>query len=233
MNTIRYDVLQVAREVLEDESSLVLRAGHYCRSLIEPDYDGGVVLPMYENGSLDARGRHALVGRNLFKVTENPVLPLYRLEKPTDEGYRKPFIRASEKFDDGSKTVVAQVSHRIVQKDLEFDVPSQTHIPITSSQIGLRFTERGYVISAEIDNPEMFIEEHKLIVQFMQFIGNMRKFSKNMSPDEAYHPRIPLVRFSLNANTDAVAKVHEMLAWDVEGMSARFTVGSVLPPKLH
>lgn len=155
------------------------------------------------------------------------------MEKPRAQGYRAAFIRASEKFDDGSSTVVAQVSNRVFEKDLEYDNPNRERMTVVCSKIVMNFTERGFVVSAEIDEPEQYIEEHKLILQFMKFIGDMKKHSKDMSPDETYVPRIPLARFSLDANDLSIDLVRAKLQDELSGGPAEFVLGPVLPPKIY
>lgn len=62
MSTNEYDVFQIARPVLDDRSCLAVCTRHYCQSIVEQDYQGGVVLPIVDGrGEQDINSSHALV----------------------------------------------------------------------------------------------------------------------------------------------------------------------------
>ncbi|MBP9852919.1 MAG: hypothetical protein QG629_801 [Patescibacteria group bacterium] len=219
----------VTRPVLEDTDRVSLAVEHYCRQTFPDDFSHGIILPEGPKTTTQT-----LVGESRYKIMHSMALPLYELSRPESEGYRSTFHYAARRFDEPqanrahNTTQVTQVSRWIMQNGLAYDVADQDRLEVRSSQMDLRFTTKGHILSAVVESAGLFEIEHSIITNFMKYIGKIQK--KDLRPDEKFVPRIPLARIALNATEQELAALYDKTQLE---LPAQFVLGKVRTPKVY
>lgn len=224
-----YAHFRVSRSI-EDIDKISLTARTICQNRILQDCSNGILLPTFDDPSL-----HVLRGEDRYTI-KKLALPIFEIVKP--ESHRKALYHAAARYDDHGHTAVAQVTEKIKQIDLAYDVVNQEKILLRAKNIETSFDLGGFVTLLVIESPDMFKEEHQTVVEFMEYMGRMRTYKKNdvnLQSEEPYRPRVPLISYALNVSEDEVLSVHSALSNELQRYEAgvRLLAGPVMPPKVY
>jgi len=231
-----YTHLRIARPITNGDN-LPVRVEAICSQNVSADMDGAVYLPVKKNAR-----EHQLHGRLRYRTVKSLALPIIDLIKPETEGYRGVFAHAAMRFDDGSRTKVAQVSKKISALWAErFKIIDQNHIPIESSEITTNFTYSGCTLSAVVQDGDRFKADYDVIQDFFGYMASMKQHREkkfNFSPDSTFRPLIPLVHFDKEVSDDEIIAVceeieNEFSMHDPGFLPIQFQAGSIMPPKIY
>ena len=228
-----YTHFRVARPV-RDIDAFSRASGEICRQILPDDYSNGIFMP---TGNEPDEKR--LVGEARYTVRNSLVLPIFELVKPIEwQEYRSAFHHAAKRYDDGSKTVDAQVTDKIRKIGFRYDVVDQSGVAICAKELQTLPCYDGFVTSLLVEQPDMFIEEHKAVQELMDYIARMKVYSKNnleMTPPRPYLPAIPVVKYHDTVTLDEIKMVHGAIQaeLDLYPSGVRFIASAVMPPKVY
>lgn len=219
---------RVSRYV-EPDVGLLNKVDAVCEENITPDMSEGVFMPVMR-GSLENMPH----GARRYKVVGSLALPILDIVRPQPP-YRRVFNHAAFRFDDGGRTVDAQVTRKISERWAEqFPGADPTYQIMDSTNLVTDITRDGYQLSARIeDNEGKFQIDYDAVQELMHYIGNMkqyRKLSLDFTPERPFEPQIPLVRFNESVSDEEVGAVYEQL---LDEMPTVFQIGDLMPPKVY
>ncbi len=219
---------RISRSV-ESNPGLMNKVAAICVENITEDLSQAVFMPVMK-GSED----NIPHGEPRYKILRSLTLPILDIARP-EPPYRRVFNHAAYRFDDGGRTVDAQVSEKIAKRWGEIlPQADPTHLLVESKGLVTDIMNNGYQLSARIeDNAGGFHIDFDAVQEFLQYIAKMKQYEKyelNFDPEIPFEPKIPLVKFSDSVSDDEVGRVFEQL--EAERLNL-FTVGELMPPKVY